>query len=102
MERSLKIKAHIEKADLLRKNMELFPLVDKEVGDSLLKTLSFEIKKLRDGEVVQGFDATLVSRVQNVQDTYKRLQQYLLDQKKAVEEQQAGLLTKTGGSSGYK
>ena len=37
MERSLKIKAHIEKADLLRKNMELFPLVDKEVGDSLLK-----------------------------------------------------------------
>jgi len=49
MERSLKIKAHIEKADLLRKNMELFPLVDKEVGDSLLKTLSFEMKKLRDG-----------------------------------------------------
>lgn len=94
MERSLKIKAHIEKADLLRKNMELFPLVDKEVGDSLLKTLSFEMKKLRDGEVVQGFDATLVSRVQNVQDTYKRLQQYLLDQKKAVEEQQAGLLTR--------
>ena len=52
------------------------------------------MKKLRDGEVVQGFDATLVSRVQNVQDTYKRLQQYLLDQKKAVEEQQAGLLTR--------
>ena len=76
MERSLKIKAHIEKADLLRKNMELFPLVDKEVGDSLLKTLSFEMKKLRDGEVVQGFDATLVSGVQYVQDTYKRLQQY--------------------------
>ena len=94
MDMSISIKAHVDKALLLKDNMTKFPLADTKAQTGLFDDLDKEVKLLYAGKITQNLDARLVPGVQNVQDTYQRLMyQAVTAQKVAFEKQQQSLMS---------